>query len=101
MDSVSLWSPGEIPKGPAMHSSPVPLAFQETEWQEEAEAKPPWVLETAGRMGLCPFFTAPSLLRRIWALFHTYWRVWKKSLQTTMPKKALQSLHFECFSGGI
>ena len=79
MDSVPLWSPGEIPKGPAMHSSPVPLAFQETEWQEEAEAKPPWVLETAGRMGLCPFFTAPSLLRRIWALFHTYWRVWKKS----------------------
>ncbi|KAI4590571.1 hypothetical protein MJG53_001620 [Ovis ammon polii x Ovis aries] len=52
---------GEIPKGPAMLSSPVPLAFQETEWQEGAEAKPPWVLKTAGRMGLCPFFTAPSL----------------------------------------
>lgn len=31
----------------------------------------------------------------------TVWRVWKKSLQTTMPKKALQSLRFECFSGGI
>ena len=30
-------------------------------------------------MGLCPFFTAPSLLRRIWALFHTYGRVWKES----------------------
>ena len=79
MDSVSLWSPGEIPKGPAMHSSPVPLVFQETEWQEGAEAKPPWVLKTAGRMGLRPFFTALSLLRRIWALFHTYWRVWKES----------------------
>ena len=39
MDSVSLWSPGEIPKGPAMHSSPVPLAFQETEWQEEARSE--------------------------------------------------------------
>ena len=28
-------------------------------------------------------------------------RVWKKSLQTTMPKKALRSLCFERFSGGI
>ncbi|KAI4590578.1 hypothetical protein MJG53_001627 [Ovis ammon polii x Ovis aries] len=42
----------EIPKGPAMHSSPVPLAFQDTEWEEEAEAKPLWVLKTVGRMGV-------------------------------------------------
>lgn len=41
--------------------------------------KPPEVLKTAGRMGLCPFFTAPCLLRRIWALLHPYWRVWKES----------------------
>ena len=30
-------------------------------------------------MGLCPFFTAACLLRRIWALLHPSWRVWKES----------------------
>ena len=30
-------------------------------------------------MGLRPFFPAPYLLRKIWGLLHTYWRVWKES----------------------
>lgn len=51
------------------------LAFHET-WQA---AKPPEALQTAGRMGLRPFFPAPCLLRRIGAVLHTDWRVWKES----------------------